>query len=353
MLKLSLVCPAQVLAGALALAYCLPAAAVTIHPVFEASITSASNAATIETVINAAAGDIGALFSNPGTVIINFGVGTGNFLGETSTSPYGLSYSDYTSLLAFDAAAHPTNTILSSAVANLSRGNDANGAKPIVATSAQLRVALGLSEALPCCSGADGTIMLNSALLDFTLGSVPIFNGHNTIYDALGTAEHEIDEVLGGGGQGSVLNGIADGIAVYRDYYGVLDLYRYAAAHTPSFTTSGSATSYLSVNGGVSAIVAFNQNSSGDYADFGPNTVCANDPAALGGPVGIVQDAFSCPNTNSSITLLSPEAKMLEAIGYDPVVSAVPEPGLLACSFIGVLGLFGVSRRSRRYPLTA
>jgi hypothetical protein len=264
-----------------------------------------------------------------------------------------LSYADYTSILAFDAATHPTNTILTSAVANLSKGNDANGAKPIIATSAQLRVALGLSEAVPCCSGADGTIMLNSALLDFTLGSVPVFNGHNTTYDALGTAEHEIDEILGGGGQGSTLNGIADGIAVYNNYYGVLDLYRYATPNVPSFTTSATATAYLSVNGGVSAIAAFNQNRSGDYADFGPTVVCPNDPAALGGPVGIVQAAFSCPNTNSSITTSSPEFKMLEAIGYDPVVSAVPEPGLLACSLVGVLGLFGASRRSRRNPLTA
>ena len=339
--------PLSILSGALGLALCLPAVAMNIQPVYESSITSAGNAVAIETVINAAAQDIGSLFSNPGTVIINFGVGTGNFLGETSSDPYTLSYADYTALLRGDAASHPNNTTLASAVANLAFGNDANGAKGIAASSADLRVGLGLSEAIPCCSGADGTITLNSTLLDWTTGNVPAFNGSNTIYDALGTAEHEIDEVLGAGGQGSTLNGIQQGVPGFSSFYGPLDLYRYSALHTPSFTTSASATSYFSVDGGRTSIEQFNQQSSGDYADFGPNKTCSNDPAAAGGPLGVVQDAFSCPNFSAYVTASSPEVKMLESIGYDP--ASVPEPSMLDCMLLGIIGLCGIAFVPRRW----
>jgi hypothetical protein len=340
------------IAAMVSLSVGLPALAVTIEPVYESSITSASNKVAIETVLNAATHDIGSLFSNPGTIVIDFGVGSGNFLGESSTAPYSLSYADYTSLLRADSAANPANTVLSSAIANLSTGNDANGAKPILATSADLRVALGLSEALPCCSGADGTIILNSSLLDWTIGAVPAFNGSNTIYDALGTAEHEIDEILGAGGQGSTLNGIQQGVAGYSGFYGTLDLYRYSALHTASFTTSSSAHSYFSVNGGATSIEQFNQNSAGDYADFGPNTTCPNDSAAAGGPAGVVQDAFSCPNLSASVTAASPEYTMLESLGYDPITnsdpSPVPEPGLLDCALLAGLGLLGMASLPRR-----
>ena len=44
----------------------------------------------------------------------------------------------------------------------------------------------------------------------------------------------------------------------------------------PSFTTSGAATSYLSINGGLTKVVGFNQDSNGDYADFAPD---GRDPA--------------------------------------------------------------------------
>ena len=95
-----------------------------------------------------------------------------------------------------------------------------------------------------------------------------------TEFDALGTIEHELNEVLGGGGQGSTLNHCLND-PFFCGKFGPLDLYRYSAPNTPSFTTSSSASSYFSVDGGVTSIVGFNQDSNSDFADFGPNvTAC-------------------------------------------------------------------------------
>jgi hypothetical protein len=127
--------------------------------------------------------------------------------------------------------------------------------------------------------------------------------------------------------------------------YGSLDLYRYSAPGTPSFTTSGSATSYLSINGGATQIIAFNQNSNGDYADFSP--ACGTSP--FGGQY--IQNAFNCMGPDEAYNANSPEFTMLEAIGWDPSASALatPEPatfGLLGASLLA-LG-FARARRNKK-----
>lgn len=71
-------------------------------------------------------------------------------------------------------------------------------------------------------------------------------------FDAIGGLEHELNEVLGGGGAGSALNN-------FPGEYGPTDLYRYSAPGTPSYSTSSSVSSYLSINGGLTSIVGFNQ----------------------------------------------------------------------------------------------
>ena len=97
---------------------------------------------------------------------------------------------------------------------------------------------------------------------------------------------------------------------------------------------------------GATAIVGFNQNSAGDFADFGPNI----DPCSgggFGGPAGLIQDAFSCNNEQrEDYTTASPEYKMLLAIGYDPAAAVpVPEPGTLALLGTSLLGFAALRRR--------
>src|SRR5581483_10908392 len=69
-----------------------------INPVFQSSITSDSNAATIESTINAAISNVEGDIANSVTVIIDFGeVNSG--LGQSSTYQYDISYTGYLSLL--------------------------------------------------------------------------------------------------------------------------------------------------------------------------------------------------------------------------------------------------------------
>ena len=220
---------------------------------------------------------------------------------------------------------HPANAILNSAVANLSSGNK-GGTDGIIATNTVFE-ALGLS--LPGAyntAGAyvgsgtvDGVVLLNlDQPLSFTQ-PLPAYNGRNcSEYDATRAIEHEIDEVLGGGGSGTTLNDIAyygknNRADPFTYYQGPLDLYRYNAAGRPSFSTNPSL-SYFSVNGGKTNIVGFNQYAQGDLSDFGP-TVYPCSGGGIGGPPGFVQDAFSCPNqTGEAFTTSAPEYLMLEAL---------------------------------------
>ena len=96
-------------------------------------------------------------------------------------------------------------------------------------------------------------------------------------------SQHEIMEILGGGGAGSTL-GSFDGVA-----YGATDLYRYSGL-SKSYTTDTTATACLSVDGGQTCIAAFNQTGGGsDYGDFlSPVT----DPSA---PC-LIQSAYICDN---------------------------------------------------------
>jgi hypothetical protein len=334
-------------AVAVASGLALPAHALVIIPYFENSITAAADASQVELSIESAIGTIESLFTNTGTVGIAFEQASGSFLGESESDDYTLSYANYVSALTSDSAAHPSNTVLSTAVANLSQGNDASGTTSIVATSALLRVGLGIS-ANPCfdsggnaviaCGGTsfargvvDGIVTLSTSHTFFFTPS-----GYSSgEYNATETFEHEIDEILGGGGQGSVLNAIQQGYTAYGsvsdpNYYGPLDLYRYSAPGTPSFTTDGSATSYFSVNGGTTDIVGFNQQSNGDYADFSAS--------------GDVQSAFTGTGSDAPYTTATPEFAMMESIGYDGVTTT-PEPATVALLAPAIAALRFVRRR--------
>jgi hypothetical protein len=322
-----------------------------IIAVYDNSITKNANASKIEGAIQSAITVLDNLFSNNLKIDVDFtyNAASANNLLSTSQSEYIASYSTYTTALKAAASAAPANKVLATAVANLKYGNDANGASNIVLTGA-LVATLGLGPA----SLSNATININS-LQNFSFTS----SVSSSQYDLSGGLEHELDEVLGGGGAGSWLNYIQQDCAkggAYCNLYGALDLYRYSKAHTPSFSTSGAVSSYLSFDGGVTKLVAFNQNSGGDYADFWP-------PGAGAGQ--LIQDAFNSKGKDEAFTAKSPEFAMLESLGYDGASaalsglngstggasagSAVPEPSTWSMILLGLGGLgFGKYHKSRK-----
>jgi hypothetical protein len=215
------------------------AGTLTIVPTFDSTITDASNAVQIEAAVNLAVATIDGLYSTFNTVTDNvyFQLGPGSFLARTNTGFFGESYTSYTNALKADSAANPSNTVLSTAIANLSEGNDSNGASRIAATTSLLRM-LGFTA--PSCYSATGDFNCGAAghpfdaivtlsttqPLDYTRPT-PAFPPIE--YDAPGAIEHELDEVAGGGGPGSTLNEILNNCSTdpsnfFCNKFGTLDL---------------------------------------------------------------------------------------------------------------------------------
>jgi PEP-CTERM motif len=97
----------------------------------------------------------------------------------------------------------------------------------------------------------------------------------------------------------------------------------------------------LSFDGGTTELVAFNQNSNGDYSDFWPPGTGAGQ---------LIQNAFNSMGQDEAYTTSSPEFAMMESIGYNGSISSVvPEPATWAMMLLGFAGLgFAGYRTSRR-----
>ena len=295
-----------------------PAAALTIDDVFDSSITGAGNAAAIESAINAASLQIASLYSDPITVQILFQTSSGVGGAQSNTSIYYGPTNAYLSFLGADAAAHPANTTLGTAVNHLP---SVSSDSVVFLSSSNLR-ALGYSP-------APGTITINSNTYDGVITLNPTFATTTAII------QHEIDEVLGGGGVGTVLGqGLPSAINL-----GSLDIYRYSAPGTLSLTPSTTATAYFSVDGGVTPIAYFNQSGSGDYGDF-LTTPC------------LIQSWAVC-GTTDTFTKNSVEFAMLEAIGYDPYPTPLPSSWMMMISGLAGFGLLARRKMKKAHVVAA
>lgn len=330
-----------------------PAHALLILPTFDSSLTTQSNAAALESAIDTAVATIDGLYSNPGTVQVLFDY-NGAVLGQSQDGENFVTMSQYVSQLTTDSAAHPSNTVLSTALANISKGNGAT-ATYVLGTTAFLRVGLGFTgPGVTPCYNAGGTYVggcgqTYDAVI--TIGGVSTATGgagQNS--QAVSVVEHEVDEVLGGGGTGTTIGQSQSALAAElpspanqqpQFIVGPTDLYRYhstsstcaGVTSTPSYSTSTGEIACYSIDGGTSALVQMNEAGNGsDYGDFA--TTSPNIP--------YIQDAYY-PGTTNDYSALSPEFTMMESLGYD---ANLPEPSSLAL-IAGAIGGLGWLRRRR------
>ena len=304
------------LAAALA-TFAAPAQGLTITAAYDSTITSDPNSALITSAIGDAITFYQSIISTNINVNITFKEGGG--LGGSSTSIRTVSYTNFVNALQGHSSGDATDV---SALASLPGGTNSpvNGNANVVLTSANAR-ALGFTANV----ATDSTITLNTSIMNYTGKAFD-----SSFYSLLAVVEHELNEALG---IGSELNTGLTNTAVF-----VEDLFRYSAPGTRSYTTASGATAYFSVDGGVTNIAGFNQ----------PGCTGCSDYNDWDGTAIRIQNAFGTPGStgNISMALTSPEAKVLDAIGYNFVLT--PEPASFGMVGLGGIALLLLRRRAAK-----
>jgi hypothetical protein len=276
-----------------------------IKATFDSSITTRTNAAAIEATITRAISIYESLFADPITIQILFRYST-TTSGGTPLSPGTVAKSEYV------VYPIPWTTYINALKADAKTENDlaANATLPTTALSTNIipssaggrAVKLNTPPAMfangTVANGGpyDGIVTLNpTAPYQFTRPT------SSSNLDAQRAFEHEIDEVIG---LGSRLGHSGSDLRPQ-------DLFSWSSAGVRNLTSSG--TRYFSINRGITNIVNFNQNSTGDLGDW-LSTAC---PQAH----PYVQNAFGCTGQSSDVAGTSPEGINLDLIGYDLVNS--------------------------------
>jgi len=247
--------------------------------------TAGSAPAGYATAVQAACNFFDNTFSNNVAVHITFGWSalSGNSVAQNSSYEIQSSYSTVRSAL----AAHDAATAGLSSVYLPTTDPFAIGSGLLSMSTAEAR-ALGLTS----YSGTDGEVTLNSQDAFNFNPSVPAVAGE---YNAVGTLEHEISEILGRecGTDGS-LNPTPEG------------LLRYSAVG--QIDTSGSyANAYLSLNGGASGLGPVGEQGS-DLADWGS---------------GVSGDAFGYAVAGIAEPASAADLALMTALGWSLTTSAV------------------------------
>ena len=278
-----------------------PTTGLTIHATFDSSIANNPNSAAIQAMISRAISFHESLFTDPITIQIRFRYSTTTpdgmtlpmgTLAQTDFVVYQIPWGSYISALRADATS--------------SNDTQANASLPSTALSPNVQPA----------SAAGRAVGLNTRPAMFADGSVGQGGPYDAIvtlnsaapyqfsrppsagnFDAQRSTEHEVDEAIG---LGSRLGGNGSDVRPQ-------DLFSWSSPGHRSISSSG--TRYFSINGGVTNIVNFNQDSHGDFGDWLSGACPQTHP--------YVQNAFGCAGQDSDISATSPEGINLDVIGYD------------------------------------
>jgi hypothetical protein len=270
-----------------------PAQALTIKPTFDSSITSRSNAATIEAAFDTAAAQIDKDFANRATVNITVSwgsvggekLGAGDVSGSVDNLSGAYSYAAVVADLTAASKANPKDTTLATAVSHLPK-TDPSKKNSFEIPYAEAKAIGLLPPTLPI---ADGYVGFSSTTnFDFN----PVGGITAGDYDFEGLATHEIEEVLGR------TSGLESASPAWATPF---DLYRYTAAGKDSFSYSAGA--YFSINGGVTNLGDFNYAGTGDRGDW---------QAVAGGTD--LQSAFL--STGKAYALSASDLTALDALGW-------------------------------------
>ena len=278
-----------------------PTTGLTIHATFDSSIANNPNSAAIQAMISRDISFHESLFTDPITIQIRFRYSTTTpdgmtlpmgTLAQTDFVVYQIRWGSYISALRADATS--------------SNDTQANASLPSTALSPNVQPA----------SAAGRAVGLNTRPAMFADGSVGQGGPYDAIvtlnsaapyqfsrppgagnFDAQRSTEHEVDEAIG---LGSRLGGNGSDVRPQ-------DLFSWSSPGHRSISRSG--TRYFSINGGVTNIVNFNQDSHGDFGDWLSGGCPQTHP--------YVQNAFGCAGQDSDISATSPEGINLDVIGYD------------------------------------
>lgn len=289
-------------------------------------------------------------------VVLDIGfsnLGSSTIIGQAGSSIQNVSYTSLHSALSAsagssaDASAYSTlgsGAAVGFYATNTSTGatfyNDNNSADNTVwqLTTAQAK-ALGYSTG----GGSDATITFNSGFaFDYDRSD----GTGSGLIDLQTVAEHEIAHALGfvsgvdDAAECRVNGGFGCSNTSFQNqaHYGVLDLFRYSSTSGGLLDLSVGTASYLSIDGGDTAITAFSTGvtASGGYqaSHFGTAELTLMRPYLT---YGSAYDAFAADLT------------AMDVIGWT-LTSAVPEPASWALLLGGVAGLAGISRRRQPVP---
>ena len=319
------------------------AQALVITPIFDKTITSLSNASTVEGAIDQAISALDRDFTSGANIKIDFSwgavdgqkVASGDVSESISYLYTGFTYADIKSDLAAAAATNPTDSALVSAVAHLP-ATDPTGLNSFSITEAEAQ-ALGLTP--PTGMGTVGYVGFNSSdSFSFNPNITP--SGE---YDFIALAEHEITEVMGR------LSGLSSAKPAYATPY---DLFRYSAVGKHSFSYSSAA--YFSVNGGLTNLGSFDSTGSGDRGDWLTTSTTTDEfdaTATKGGVMTLSAADLTALNALGWDTTNNPGGWVTSDIASTASVAPggdwVPEPGAWCLLIVGA-GLAGANLRRRR-----